>query len=269
MGINYLITTTKSHKAYVGQTINTMEHRWYEHKQCARMLDEYNRGVAKFNTTSVMFAHIKNSLLYKAMVKYGIDTFSIQLLEELDDDCLNEAETWYIELYNTLTPNGYNLTSGGDSRYRHAPQSIELMKQVKRENLNNNRHEYLHNMPPCTSYGNNIKKGGEWILVQNHPQCTYRCFLFKDYDNNLEKVQAAVIEFVRDIEASRIKYEFPKKEHDLKPYPGLKATKKGYKLEKYIKGTKYQQGFESQKFTRDENKQRAIDYYKTHITPLL
>lgn len=269
MGIIYLITTTASRKVYIGQTIHTMTKRWKDHKNCARMLREYNEGIANFDTESANFRTIRSSVLYRAMVKHGVDTFSIALVESMEDSLLNDAETMYIEYYDCQVPNGYNLTSGGDSGYNHSERSIELMKQMKFENLEDNRHEYLRTLPPCTSYGKNPKRGGEWILVQNHPLCTYRCFLFKDYGNDLERVQLEVINFVYDLEAGGVPYEYPKKEQDLKPYPGLKATKKGYKLEKYINGKKYQAGFESQTFTREENKARAIEYYELNITPII
>lgn len=53
-------------------------------------------------------------LLKKAYDKYGIENFDMELIEECQDEDLNTLEQLYIEHYNTLKPNGYNLTKGGD-----------------------------------------------------------------------------------------------------------------------------------------------------------
>jgi len=66
--------------------------------------------------------HIRDSrgnnfcrLLNAAIRKYGSDNFSVEILKECSTNELNHYETYYIELFNTMTPNGYNLTLGGSS----------------------------------------------------------------------------------------------------------------------------------------------------------
>ena len=54
------------------------------------------------------------SALYSAMVKYGIDNFSIKILELCDSSLLNPRESFWIKELNCMSPNGYNLDSGGD-----------------------------------------------------------------------------------------------------------------------------------------------------------
>lgn len=60
-------------------------------------------------------------IVHKAMRKYGINNFTVEELECIDADSkediqkqLNDLEIYYIEKYNTLKPNGYNMTKGGN-----------------------------------------------------------------------------------------------------------------------------------------------------------
>lgn len=82
----YKIENLVNHKNYVGQSIH-IERRWIEH--CIPS---------------------SNSLISKAIHKYGKENFSFQILEECTIEELDEKEMYYINKYNTLTPNGYNIS---------------------------------------------------------------------------------------------------------------------------------------------------------------
>ena len=52
------------------------------------------------------------------MRKYGIENFTIEVIEEVaDEQSLNEREIYWIEYYNSYG-HGYNATKGGDGSYR-------------------------------------------------------------------------------------------------------------------------------------------------------
>lgn len=52
---------------------------------------------------------------YYAIKKYGWDNFSHCILEEnITENMAKYYEKYYIKKYNTLSPNGYNLTDGGE-----------------------------------------------------------------------------------------------------------------------------------------------------------
>lgn len=53
----------------------------------------------------------QNNKLYKAMMDYGLDVFSFELLLECSSNELNEKEKYFIELYNADI-NGYNILKG-------------------------------------------------------------------------------------------------------------------------------------------------------------
>ena len=89
-GIIYLIKSP-SNKYYVGQTVQTIEKRWIQHCKSGS------------NCT----------LLKKAIDKYGKDSFEITVLVKCSVDHIDSYEIKFIELYDSLAPNGYNCTTGG------------------------------------------------------------------------------------------------------------------------------------------------------------
>lgn len=94
-------------KKYIGQSID-IEKRWQQHK-----------------TSN------KNYILYQAFKKYGLKNFEFKIIEECSQEKLNEREKYWILYYNSLTPNGYNMTLGGDSCGHE-----QLEKSVQQYNLN-------------------------------------------------------------------------------------------------------------------------------------
>jgi len=94
IGRIYKITNLINGKLYIGQTIYPLSYRFTNHISDAKN----NRGYA----------------MASAIRKYGKENFKIELLEECSIDCLNDLEIKYIKQFNSITPNGYNLTHGGD-----------------------------------------------------------------------------------------------------------------------------------------------------------
>lgn len=92
---NYLIYkyTSPSGKSYIGQT-NNIKRREYRHKT--------DNGCRAFAS---------------AIKKYGFENFTKEILEEnLTLTEANIRESYWIIFFNSLSPNGYNLSSGGDGR---------------------------------------------------------------------------------------------------------------------------------------------------------
>jgi group I intron endonuclease len=110
--IIYLIRNTVNGKGYVGQTIRTLEERWAQHK---------SQGIGRY----------KNDALHNALLKYGIEAFEIAVLDSsaktLDE--LNELEKFHIKAQGTLSPGGYNLTTGGFS-YKRSPETLAKMSMA-------------------------------------------------------------------------------------------------------------------------------------------
>jgi group I intron endonuclease len=90
-GIIYLITNKITGEMYVGQTINKLKERWWGH--CAKT--------------------IACPRLYYAIKKYGKDQFYIDQIDSGSSYVeLGIKEVYWIAKLNTLSPNGYNLTTG-------------------------------------------------------------------------------------------------------------------------------------------------------------
>jgi hypothetical protein len=70
-----------------------------------------------------------------ALKKYGRESFAIDILwesEEFTNEQINMKEIEFIKIHNTLHPNGYNLTSGGDGGYAPSVETRKLIsKKVK------------------------------------------------------------------------------------------------------------------------------------------
>ena len=53
-------------------------------------------------------------LLNKAIVKYGKENFKKEIIEMCEKDNINDKEIYWINKFNSFTPNGYNLAKGGN-----------------------------------------------------------------------------------------------------------------------------------------------------------
>lgn len=91
MSVIYKIANKLNGKIYIGKTARTLEVRMKEHLRSNK------------------------TYIDRAIHKYGIDNFKVSVVEECDtEEKLNEREIYWIAFYKCRTPNGYNLTSGGD-----------------------------------------------------------------------------------------------------------------------------------------------------------
>ena len=98
MGYIYKITNLQNNKIYIGKTTTCIQERFSKH------IYEANTP----NTKGYTF------ILHKAFRKYGINNFNIEQIEEIDNSLLNDREIYWINFYNSMIPNGYNMTFGGE-----------------------------------------------------------------------------------------------------------------------------------------------------------
>ena len=62
------------------------------------------------------------------MIKYGIENFSFEVIEECEKEKLNDREIYWISFYNSNNKNnGYNLTNGGE---HCALTNIKLTEEI-------------------------------------------------------------------------------------------------------------------------------------------
>jgi hypothetical protein len=69
----------------------------------------------------------KNSIVGKAIQKYGYDNFDAEVIDEAETvEELNKKEIYWIGYYKSLVPNGYNIEIGG----KNAPNSEEIRQKI-------------------------------------------------------------------------------------------------------------------------------------------
>jgi group I intron endonuclease len=88
----YIITNVKNAKQYVGVSCN-LEVRWKTHKKALGDTPLLHRAIKKYGKENFIFSHIADAF---------------------DRESAFNLEMLLIQQHNTLTPNGYNLTKGGE-----------------------------------------------------------------------------------------------------------------------------------------------------------
>ena len=114
MAYIYKITNNINDKIYIGQTNYTLSERLHQH-----YLDSKKQ-------------HRKNRPLYQAINKYGIENFSIELIEETNNPL--EREIYWIEYYGSFK-NGYNATMGGNGK-RYLDYDLIISTYNQLQNIN-------------------------------------------------------------------------------------------------------------------------------------
>lgn len=114
MGFIYKITNALTKKCYIGETKkNNPELRWNEHKH------KIEKGIGC-------------PALQDAVKKYGIANFNFEVLIICFDEDRYIFEMEYIQKYNSIAPNGYNLTKGGEGGGFHGKKhSLETIQKIK------------------------------------------------------------------------------------------------------------------------------------------
>jgi group I intron endonuclease len=119
MGYIYKITNQISKKCYIGETLKTNPYlRWNEHKR------KIEQGIGC-------------PALQDAVKKYGIENFTFEILIICFDEDRYKFEIEYIKKYNSIAPNGYNLTKGGEGGgfygKKHSQETIERIRKTSKQ----------------------------------------------------------------------------------------------------------------------------------------
>jgi hypothetical protein len=107
-GIIYKISSP-SGKVYVGQTVRSFEKRMQQHKQDSSCCTLIKRAIDK----------------YGGEMKYEI------IEENVPHEQLDEREIYWISYFNSLAPNGYNCTTGGQYTKEYSQELKDRMRDIK------------------------------------------------------------------------------------------------------------------------------------------
>ena len=126
MAYIYRILNKITQKCYIGESnCLNINRRWNQHKKTI----ENNKGYCP--------------ALRDAVIKYGIENFIFTVIIVCFDDDRFKYEKEYIIKYNSVVPNGYNLTNGGEGGggFQGKKHSEEVKNKIK----NSLKQKYIDN----------------------------------------------------------------------------------------------------------------------------
>ena len=107
--IIYKSTNKINGKVYIGQTIKSLEQRIKGHIKESK-IDSNRPFMSSIN-------------------KYGVSNFIFEVIDSANSlDELNDKEIYWINFYNSVSPNGYNVTGGGQGKKKIGTK--ELGKRI-------------------------------------------------------------------------------------------------------------------------------------------
>jgi len=115
----YCITNSTNGMKYIGATYRKVEQRFGQHISDA--LNNRGNGCTS----------LKN-----AMREFGEKSFDVETLLVCNEEQVDLYEDKFINLYNTLHPNGYNLKTGGRS-------GCKLLEETKNQIAESNRGKFV------------------------------------------------------------------------------------------------------------------------------
>ncbi len=117
-GVIYKITNKLDSKSYIGQTI--IKNPW------KRISYHFNRPLTKRGI----------DLSNRAILKYGKENFIWEIIASAyNRENLNYLEQYFIKYYNTMSPNGYNLQSGGAEGWKFPEEVKRKISEIKKGKL--------------------------------------------------------------------------------------------------------------------------------------
>tara|TARA_B100001093_G_scaffold517226_2_gene598162 strand:+ start:1156 stop:1755 length:600 start_codon:yes stop_codon:yes gene_type:complete len=105
--------------------------------------------------------------LSRSIQKHGWHNFKVEILiDDVPKENLDNLENYYIELKDTLYPNGYNLTLGGEgtSGYKCTPEQCENRRQAAI------RHQANRDRVGCVTFN---KSHNKYMVGGPYPESKY------------------------------------------------------------------------------------------------
>ena len=152
----YKITHRDTGKAYIGQSVDIFK-RWKSHSNFAQ---------AKKNW----------QVIKRALHAHGVAQFIFEVLEECSKEDLNDREIYWIKHFNTVSPAGYNLTSGGGGVQNPSEETRIKMSEAKFKpciiTINEISKEYESAEAAAAAAANNLKitirELSKYLLGERH-----------------------------------------------------------------------------------------------------
>lgn len=206
LGHIYKITNLINNKVYIGQTIQTIEKRFIQHKSHARTGNN-------------------NHKLANALRKYGEDNFIVENIEDCEQELLDEREKYWINFYNSIKE-GYNTIEGGQTnksfyQIENIDEAIEYYYQChnqqetcKKFNISDYKfRQYLiaNNLPTDkTNYGKHTQIKVKIVELDKEFDSQTKCAEFFIANNlcQTKKVECALTRIVNGIKNNKKVYGY-------------------------------------------------------------
>lgn len=146
--IIYKITNKINNKQYVGLTEKSIIERFEQHIKLSKNGKYY---------------------LHNAIKKYGKDNFIIEEIEKCNSiDELKQREIYWIKKLNSKTPNGYNMTDGGDGLLNPSSEIREKMSKAKKGKKLSDSHKFKLHLASLNQSEETRKKNSLANSGKNH-----------------------------------------------------------------------------------------------------
>jgi group I intron endonuclease len=251
---------TKEIKAIVGKKISEAMHADIENWR--RYKDEL-RGLPIYCIYSVMrnrhYIVVRNHALC-----------DLKYFEIADYSSLDDAKKAVLDFLENLEKSGIKYDPKNDTDGRTSDRFKEKLskkiKEAKQANPENTRWKHkdkLEGLPPHCGYFEH--RGKPAIRVVNHPYCDQRVFTYSKYGSE-EATKQAVIAFINDIEARKIKYVSANQNRTIPK--GISRYRGGWRARSSIKPDYLEKGFDDKDKTDEENFYAALaalnEFRKNH-----
>jgi len=179
----YKITNLLNNKVYIGKT-KDLKKRWSQH--CANQK--------------------KNSLIAKAIQKYGFENFKFETLFESKDELLvNEQEFLFIKQENCLVPNGYNLRCEIESKL--------AIHEISKDKISKTQQGKKNNKKTSSEFIGVVKRCGKNITVYKCAVRINRKIVCRTFYNEIDAAEA-YDKLVLYIFGPNAKINFPEKREE-------------------------------------------------------
>lgn len=199
----YKITNLVNNKIYIGQAVShILNHNRYR---------PYGMNGRFRCHISEAYSQKKNQSKYlnNAIKKYNQSNFIVELIENCEIECADYREEYYIDKYNSLYPNGYNLTTGGKS-IRHTMEN--------KKNISNGIMKYYENKKfnrfMALTHNIETKDFDKYIKPLNRNKKQYGWYVYIDTIKadfggvhiSLEESKKNIIEFLTELQDKLAKH---------------------------------------------------------------
>ena len=199
----YKITNKQNGKCYIRQAVKYL-----------------SQSKNKWGAQGRWKSHIREALsckkdhckaLNNAIRKYGQNSFTIEVICETDMDNIDDKEIQYINHYNSLVPNGYNLKTGGAK----GKDSKETRTKKQKMRIGKKHSENVKMNISKGQIGNRRNK-----KPRKYPEDNYLPKYINAVRNNKTVIAYSIVRFPIGVDSKK----YISKSFSIKKYSGKEAT---------------------------------------------